>query len=437
MERWFTYLHEKSFKRIYGSTSDDDISYFYSPHASVDTKIQLLPKLTLPNVLRDFNGFTIRSNLIRMFPLTFVYPDTKGHEQIGGFSGQMFMHFLRKHNAIYKEIPMQNTTKFHFWELIRAVSKGQIDLSINVFSLILPLVNNTESIVAEYSCYFGKIEEYRIMVAINGFVQPDEYFLRPFDGIVWICIGLTLIYITAFDIIWKLGAKLQVDIWNSFTQIFLNILNLSPERPITSAYRLHAQVSLFAFIVGNIYVIYFTSYLTAYIPIKQYDTIQDLVDNNISVMISQSKWTWLRDKVPYSASLENIILPVDYDTLYAHLLPMKNKSIAYILNIDEAKLFLEFHSRFDEPMFRIAPEAVFPEYFLIYLMPRHSPLKEILDHFILQIMETGLMKRWKSDVVLQLVAAGFKKFVNRSTEAKELLKPLTLEHQQQKQQQQL
>ncbi|XP_055842794.1 uncharacterized protein LOC129909747 [Episyrphus balteatus] len=378
-------------RRIFGNI--DDKSYAYFPFEFDDNQVKLISNnKVLPNSWANLNGYTLRTVSRQNFPKTFVYLDEKGNTRITGTFGEQFEQFIRRHNATFTVTDLDENATLAL-ELTR---NNEIDINMLI-------VQNMENVSFSPSLSLLK---YSIVMVRNDFVNPAEYFVRPFSSGVWICIIGTVAYVTLVDIILRTFTNSKTDIWTSFSQVFLILLDQGPEQPTTYAYRLYAQVSVFAFIIGNIYTIYLSSFLTVFIPVKQYDTIQELVDNNIPVLIVDYQFEALKEfNTVYPKVLDNIIMPVS-STLYNNLVrPKYNPKYALALYKDSITVLEKVQALGQRPMFHVCKEDIV-KYYVGFLMPEYSPFKEYLDQMIVEIAETGLLEKWESDFPAFLINSG-------------------------------
>ncbi|XP_055910845.1 uncharacterized protein LOC129945210 [Eupeodes corollae] len=411
----FAFFTKNKFTRILGIT-DDNTSYAYLPFD--DDRVKKLSKGgILPNPLKNLNGFTFRTIIQKDIPRTFPYTDKQGKQKVGGCFGQLFAAFLRHHNATYKVIFINNSTQLNIPAVKKATADDQIDISFNA--------HPQSSLDWSYPV---KVVGWVIMVPINGYVNPHEYFKKPFTPTAWLCIGLALVYITLMRVALNKLTQRPLEIWPSFSQIFLTMLMLPTERATTLPQRLYLQVFLFSFIICNIYVIFFTSFLTAFIPIKQFDTLEDLLKNNFPILVSVLDWRHLSRPGNYPIGIRDLHVPVDHTTYYKELLSMKNTSYAYTLGRDRRDFLVNMQASLAKPLFRKARQTM--NFYLVgYILPFHSPFKDILNDFVIRVKETGLMLKWDDDVLRQAPLAGFDMNIDRSNfNEKPMNVPLNLRH---------
>ncbi|XP_055846962.1 uncharacterized protein LOC129912648 [Episyrphus balteatus] len=319
---------------------------------------------------------------------------------------------VRKHNSTFREIGSSNQSKEDYF---KSLFNNNIDISMNSY---LPRPNLDLS-------YPVSTEDFVIMVPVNGFLSPHEYFKRPFQTTVWITIAVFIVYIIGIKVLMEKITTSRVNIWSNFSNTYLILLNLSTEKPIVSNYRFYLLVFLFAFIIRNLFGAYFQSFLTVFIKIKQFDTVQDLVNNNISIMCTYFQWDLIQNK-SYPKGLKEIIQPANLRKFSSEFMSMRNTNFAFVADEDRCQFFIDFQSLFRKSLFRRAKEAICRHHFG-YLLPPNSPFKEILNDFIIDIKQTGLLQKWDSDVVYQAKLQGFGSMIYKDNSLyEETFVPLTL-----------
>ncbi|XP_055910485.1 uncharacterized protein LOC129944848 [Eupeodes corollae] len=387
---YFSFFWKHNFTRIFGITRNT--LYGYLPFANEPIKTISTNDIQLLDALKDFNGFSMRTIFRKDFPRIFRYVNKQGSVEIGGIYGKIFLNFLHKYNGTFREIAQYKNTTVQLKELIHAISTDEVDLVMNLYH---PMKG------ARFSSYPIDVAKSTFMVPINGVVGANEYFMRPFSIGAWLCIGLMFIYIIVMDVFREILVGSTVNLWESSSRIFLMMLRLPTECQITTGYRFHIQVLLLSFVLGNLYTVYFTSFLTVFIKTRQYETVQDLIDSNLKVLLVQFEWEFIKGLNILPSGFEKIAIPVDFYTLAKERDSMRNTSFAYSVGSDKGNFLISLQAHVTKPQFRLLPEHVMTA-FVCVLMPQHSPLKDIFDRFIMQIAETGLYNKWRNDAIFQV-----------------------------------
>ncbi|XP_055918676.1 uncharacterized protein LOC129950783 [Eupeodes corollae] len=416
LQKYFKYFCKHKFTRIFGYTNNTSFVYLNYRDNPIQ-QISMRKDHALPNALTNLNGFRIRTTFQTDVPRTFWYHNVNGQPKVGGYFGQIFTNFVEKHNATFEEVILENSTNRNYLAVLEACMNGDLDISSNVFSPI-PGCDHSS---------FLKLNAFGIMVPMKKNVNSYHYFIKPFTPLLWMAILMTFLYISAMDFLKDFYSGNQADVWKSLSETFLRLLNL-PSRLPTASYRFHTQVLIFAFVLGNFYLNYFTSFLTVFVKVKQFETFDDLLENNISVMVPLDAVDFFyleHPKVQGNNLYKKIIITTDYETFIENLNSMKASNKAYIISHDRFEFLIKVQAIFEEPMFRMI--EFFKEYFQTFLLSPHSPFKEILSLFIVRTFETGLTMKWEGDTVSQALRAGFD-WDGRRNGAEILHTPLTMIH---------
>ncbi|XP_055840863.1 uncharacterized protein LOC129908426 [Episyrphus balteatus] len=390
LEQSFSFLASNNFRLILGIA--DNISYAYFPFA--DNKMQKFSRYgPFPQPLKDLNGFTIRTTCAQEAPRLARLTGKNSKTEILGFLGKLFLSFIKKHNATFREIlsPLTNRSLSHR-EIMNAGQENRIDISMNGFF--------PQSIgICSYPI---KIITSVLRVPWNGYLDTSEFFIRPFSPGVWLCIGIFVIYVTLMKILVNKCLEKDPEYWYSFSTAFSATLMLSPEKTVTNQYCLHIQIFIFTFLIATIYAIYFTSFLTVFIKIKQFDTLQDLVDRKLPVLIASLDYEGVKKTNPYPKQFMDLLVPIGYAEYVRDFLPMANISIAFVMGEDKVDFYSQIERSLREPWFRKAKERL-NNFLFSYIITPHSVFEDILNDCILKIQESGLIHKWDSDFTYQFV----------------------------------
>ncbi|XP_055910484.1 uncharacterized protein LOC129944847 [Eupeodes corollae] len=397
LQKYFTFFDTWKFTRIFG-IAENNVSYAFLPYA--DTKIQSFSRGTasLPNALNDLNGFTLRTAMTNDIPRCFRYRNLQGIEQFGGFAPQIVLAFLRRHNATLKEVQIFNSTHwFSFQETLDAILNHTIDISMNASPSFPEVFHiSVKSLI------------WTLIVPLLGYIDPNEYFQRPFSLEVWILIGLTGIYIAVVDFGMKKLINSQADIRKSLSETFLAFLMKPSEGSSTTAYRIKIQVFIFCFVLGSMYMISVTSFLTAFIRIKQMETMQDLIDHNIPIMMSDFSWKYMHDYNASPPGFEKIVKLVEFSLYMKEIDSMNNTKFGYSSAEDRTEFLFGLQKHFNQPLlFRSIPYPNI-KYHIGFILDFHSPFRENLVNLVERIKEVGLIQKWDFDTTINSINVGYR-----------------------------
>ncbi|XP_055910486.1 uncharacterized protein LOC129944849 [Eupeodes corollae] len=412
----FVYFLEKKFTQIYGTVNDT--SYGYLPFAAKRVQ-EFSEKTKLFDAYQNLNGYPVPITIEQDIPRVFNYPSKRlPYVRIGGFFGNIFKFFLITYNGTYNNIQIENCTD-QCINSIDATLDNRVDISTNVYSMgSIPELDNSYPVRNTFKT---------VLVPIIDHLDTNQYFLRPFSYIAWICIGLTLVYLVLMDYIITSYLMKGADIWQSFKLIFLMMMGLPAGRQLTQNYRFYIQVILVAFILDNIYINYVTSFLTVFIKINQFDTKEDFYAHNVRIMLPFSEFNRTAYTGMYPENFEELFKPVSLEEYLTKRNAMNDTRNAYLTDSDVAEFLIELQSLFTKPLFRIIRRPLNGAQ-LCFVLPKHSPFKAVLNRYILNLQQTGLIQKWDRNVLYESLKAKFKGIANRRTYEPPLNTPLSLDH---------
>ncbi|XP_055918408.1 uncharacterized protein LOC129950496 [Eupeodes corollae] len=407
LRRYFSFLWEKKFRRTFGIVNGTFYAYF--PYAD-STVLRFTNLNPLPNAQMNLNGHVIRTAIKLDLPRSFWYTDNHGVRKVGGFVAQVLTHFLEKYNGTFVDALKNNFEKM---KEIDAVVKGNMDVTMNPY---IP----SEGIQLSYPV---KLSRWTIIVPLRGFLDPNEYFLRPFSPTLWICIGLTCLYIILMHMLMNILLGLPPNIWHSFSQMYLTMLNMSLDQEYFRAYRFQFIQKIFAFIIVNFYLVFLTSFLTVYIKVKEYDSIEELIDDGFPVMMAEYDWNFTDHKI-FPKGFEKILLIVPADELVKTRYSVQNTTYAYGGGIDASNFLQSVVARYSRPKFKWI-SASLNQALYAFIWAQNAPLQEVLGQFIIRISDYGLIIKWTQDAVMQ-GSQIVKKYMKIKPESSDILFPLTV-----------
>ncbi|XP_055844432.1 uncharacterized protein LOC129910866 [Episyrphus balteatus] len=384
LQQYFYYFWKNHFRRIFGIVNGTSFAYFPYSNSTVGVNVAELKRL--PDALRNLNGRVIRTSIKLDVPRAFWYTAKDGTRKVGGFVARVLIHFLRKYNGTFVVAKVNNTEKN---QEIGAVVKGDLDVTIN------PYISSMGITLS----YPVKLSRWSLMVPVKGYLDPNQYFLRPFSPTVWGCIGVTCLYMVLINILLNVSRNLPANIWYSFSEIYLTMINGSLDHISNSAYRVQFLQKIFAFIIVNFYLVYLTSFLTIFIKVKEYDSVEDLMEANFPVVMGPYDWKYTNREM-FPKDFERILVIIPTDELVKTRYSMKNTSFSFGVGIDAFTFLHSVTSKYSKPKFRIISKTIHQALYG-FLWAEHAPLQEVLSQFIIRIFDYGLMIKWTRDSVGQ------------------------------------
>ncbi|XP_064079554.1 glutamate receptor ionotropic, delta-1-like [Macrobrachium nipponense] len=232
-----------------------------------------------------------------------------------------------------------------------------------------------------------------------------QSLILPFTWLTWISIGLSALIggflLYPFS---RLGVNAESIEFKSFSFNYLYILSSITARGVITEPR-HLPLRLYVGLFWVYSLIVSTAYsanLVAFLSVAQMeppiDTLKQLVDSGLRIS-GNSIWKSLFQMSTDKAVLDlvpKMELDADYHTILDRV---KAGEFAFIQN----RQFLELnrdarYSSGGRALIRIVEEC-FMSYNVALTLPRNSPLTDNLAKTLMNIFESGLLHKWKAEVV--------------------------------------
>ncbi|XP_055842653.1 uncharacterized protein LOC129909604 [Episyrphus balteatus] len=329
LQQSFKYFIKEKFTRIFGIIESNSL-YACFPYAN--NLVQKVPaKPPIPHALKNLNRFPIRTAFIREFPRVYGY-EKNGKEYVGGYVAKFFGEFVRRRNATAVRVKIKNLQNQFVAAITNATLNGEVDISMYSYDTMKGLQLS----------YPFEILNWIILTPLNGHIDPNEYFLRPFSSTVWFLTVIAFIYIVGMNVLKNICCDRPAEIWRSFCLIYIRMLSFPIPAPDTHEYRLQIQVLIFAFVLGNIYLAFLTSFLTVYIKVHQFQSIEDLIEHNFPVLMVNYEWERVSAPGDHPINLERVAKIVDHSYFTMEAYTFGNKSRALAIGSDKANFLIEY-----------------------------------------------------------------------------------------------
>lgn len=276
-----------------------------------------------------------------------------------------------------------------------------------------------------------------ILVPVVPEIFPGFYIPLTLNLNMWV---LLLAMFFAFQVVYFLMDAYSFGQWKSWESVSITLRgmlgmslgaitttaistkSLSAKRKLT----IHMLVILTGMMYTNILIAALASSLSATIYGKQLETLEDLRQANIPIMMVDYlffTYSYL-ELIPIDYAPN--ILVADVETISQHLNSL-NTSYAYVVYNEEWKVVQSVQKNLWKPRFRVAQKLCIANVYLSLPMQFNSPFYHPLKNFILRIRETGLELKWTDDILRDIRQTA----VNNNTSLKESEErpvPLTLVH---------
>ncbi|XP_075167546.1 uncharacterized protein LOC142239639 [Haematobia irritans] len=353
----------------------------------------------------DFKGYVIstpiRHDFPRVFYLTRLPKGLKIPHRVSGVSGKLFISFVEHINATFAEYDTNHleTEPVELDRVIEMVNNKELEISLHTYTDML-------KITAGNSYPIG-INDWCIMVPFLNRSNEYSYLRKSFRSFSWILLCMAIIYVTLG--IWLCCPPHERDVSLCLLQAISSMLNILPLRMFTLPNHrlrfLYLLLFIWGFFITNLYVSKMASYLTASPTKSQIDTVEDVIQAKLPIMIMSYEYEVLK---AYNFSKEFLDLVVNASTkgeMDEHR-DNFNTSYGYSTQTDRW-VFASLQQRFlKTPLFRLSKICIGPFYH-VFPMHRDCHYQKPLEAFIVAASEVGLMTYWEREAFADALYLGY------------------------------
>uniref|UniRef100_A0A1I8QC29 Ionotropic glutamate receptor C-terminal domain-containing protein n=1 Tax=Stomoxys calcitrans TaxID=35570 RepID=A0A1I8QC29_STOCA len=397
IRRLYAWIWRKQFINCLLVTVDNNI-FIHEPYPTlqiINVTSQWNSSTFFVDYSTDFKGYAIESpvryDLPRVFFMTGPrYGLGKKQPHLSGVSGILFMVFVNYINASYdeSEIDGHEDDPVNLLEIIKMIELKQLEISMNSYTGILGLNIG--------SSYPIGINDWCMMVPYRNETPAHMYLQRSFRSYTWYLMCFSVFYIALG--LWLSTPPSRRDISLSLLQAICSMVMISPMRilNVSSARIRFLFVLLFimGFFITNLYLTKMASFLTASPEVPQINTVQDVIDAKLPIMIATHEYEIMMSK-NFPAEFMALMVPVSKGEMDKHR-DKFNNSFGYSIQSDRWD-FLNIQQRFmKKPMFHLSEMCMGPFYH-IFPMQKDSHLTKPLQKFIMTAFQFGLMSYWNTE----------------------------------------
>ncbi|XP_059225727.1 uncharacterized protein LOC131997884 [Stomoxys calcitrans] len=356
------------------------------------------------NYRRNFQGYIIKTPIRKDFPRVFYMskeqPGIKIKSRVSGASGKLFMAFVKHINATISQpgyIGHENEPA-NVPELLDRVASGQLEISMHSYNDML----NTSS----GKSYPIGINDWCIMVPFRKHSPEHEYLQKSFQTYTWLLICFSVVYIAMG--IWICSPEQKRDMGVCFLQALSSTLLIMPLKILQTATMrmrcLYVLLFISGFLVTNLYSSKMSSFLTAAPEVTQIDTVQDVINEKLPIMVETYEYNVLLLN-NYPKEFMDLVIPVSKSKMDQHR-DFFNTSYGYSTQSDRWN-FANFQQRFlKNPTFHLSKICIGPFYHVFPLLG-DSHLAKPLETFIKDALEMGLTRHWQRQAFLDALFLGY------------------------------
>ncbi|XP_039954289.1 uncharacterized protein LOC120770773 [Bactrocera tryoni] len=241
-----------------------------------------------------------------------------------------------------------------------------------------------------------------LMVPIWNSVSTMYYPLEPFDDLVWfIIVGVffALVSVKCLWCCWQSTHQLAKRLSDTVLECFCLSIGIGTPNyfgaPTLLDFLIFTTIYFYGFFLTANYTSLLGSIFTVTLFRAQINTMDDLIETNISVMIIDYELEFLLsegDELP--ANFSRLLLPVDPATFAQHQLQL-NTSFAYFIT-EEKWNFLALQQKYLKRRLFKFTDICFGSYHLAYPLQPDSFLYRNLEYFIYRMHSSGMLGHYQS-----------------------------------------
>ncbi|XP_046811783.1 uncharacterized protein LOC124421044 [Lucilia cuprina] len=351
----------------------------------------------------DLKGFEIKTPVRFDLPAVFCltrFPNKGRHSKLTGSSGKIFGAFMNHINATFNDtfLYRQELEAFDIRDIIVMVQKQQLEISTHSYTSM-----RDDRVGTSYPV---GINDLCLMVPFRNRTPEHLYLQMSFRHDSWLLLCFAAFYITLG--LWLCSPPKDKDVSLSFLQSLCSLLLLTPLKlitlPLIRLRFIFVLLFVFGFCITNLYLSKMASQLTAIKSQEQINTIQEVVNAKLPIMMLDFEYEYLLEK-NYTPGFLNLIEPVSKSIMAKHR-DCLNTSYGYSV-ASNTWAFLNKQQRYlRKPLFRLTSICIGPFYH-VFPLQKDSYLMQPLKDFILSISQTGYIFFWEDETFDDALFLGY------------------------------
>ncbi|KAH8298556.1 hypothetical protein KR044_011026 [Drosophila immigrans] len=334
-------------------------------------------------------GYEIRTPILNDLPRVFKGTDQK---TVYGTSAEFFMDFLEFINARIVDTSSNLSIKsFELPTLLELVAQGVYETLIHSFT---DLIGNYSVSIS----YPIGINDWCIMVPYSNESFQELYVREALQNSVWLLLLLAVVYMSFA--IWLCSPQRPRDLSGAVLQCICSITNNPPLSVMKTGTLRMRFLYVILFIMGlncsNMYISKMASYLTSAPPPRQLNTLEDIIDANLRILVQSYEYDRLvRSPQLYTPRFMQQVDVVSAEVLQQHRDRM-NATYGFFVPSDRWGFINMQQQHLKWPIFRLTEICSGPFYH-VYPMHLDSHLRSAHQNFILISQQSGLRVHWKRE----------------------------------------
>ncbi|XP_018794896.1 PREDICTED: uncharacterized protein LOC108972663 [Bactrocera latifrons] len=347
----------------------------------------------------DMLGYKLYTPLREDLPHVFSYKNSAGQTYWRGSAYNLLKLFTDYYNASLVKYEMP---KDHLGGNVIDM-KSALDLirhkKVDVMAHAYALFKEDDELGKSYPLM---VVRWCLMVPIWNSVTTMYYPLEPFDDLVWfIIVGVffALVSVKCLWCCWQSTHQLASRLSDTVLECFCLMIGIGTPNyfgaPTVLDFLIFTTIYFYGFFLIANYTSLLGSIFTVNLFHAQINTMDDLIETNISVMIIDYELEFLLsegDELP--ANFSRLLLPVDPATFAQHQVQL-NTSFAYFIT-EEKWNFLEIQQKYLKRRLFKFSDICFGSYHLAYPLQPDSVLYRNLEYFIYRMHSSGMLGHYQS-----------------------------------------
>ncbi|XP_046810181.1 uncharacterized protein LOC111683161, partial [Lucilia cuprina] len=436
LEDFFKYCWQQKSLNVIAVFKDYYLTkYYYAyrpfPKFEMEFKVNKNNSEIFPYRLKDIMGYTLLTLPDQSAPRTYLTVNKKGQMKISGYVGH-FIHLLAER--------LNGTLKFPF-----PVKKGELlfygylehlarNYTIDIAGTVVPVLDI--KYLLDYS-YPYQLTNICLMIPLAKTMTFNKIFFYVMNGKVCVISVLNLYLFTLVLNLKKLNVFTRQTAGEAkyiikFSDVILNdvalrgILGQPFKMWLKAGFFIkciYVLLSLTGLYLSLTYVAFLQTLLTRPPKEKQIKTFNDLRQNKIYTLVSNSEVSHYEN---FGMSFNLLLKTVSYEE-FSYLRSHLNNTYAYpIDNMKWETLVNQQQNMFKNKIFMFSDDACFLRTnFLSFPQAENSIYREPLHNLIMLVRDHGLVERWFQNNFLDMLAAGKSTLIDFSV-PKEEERPLSV-----------
>ncbi|CAD7081016.1 unnamed protein product [Hermetia illucens] len=354
-----------------------------------------------PSKLTNLYGHPIKSPTQMDMPRVFKHVGEDGETEYGGYIVKLLFTFLQKHNATFREYQSEGVPfNKNNYVLMSLLENKTIDISIHISIKLSEYVEFSYPVITEDSC----------IVTPTSVLPRHYYFLLPFDAHLWIYIisGLFICFII------KIFINILRKRRPAFCLVFLDTIRYVLQQPPTRKEEFLPKLILtidfllliLTLVLSCLYQSQLTSLFTKLVENPPIDTFEDLERAKVKILFKNIAYDMSKklNAFPDKYFKYFVRKESDIDSLEENLAKLNTK-YGYLLVLD-SKVFLDQQQKYAPRRLFHTSQLCYGAAHIGFSLQKYSPYVRILNRFILQTWQSGLLYKWTKDSFDECVKSG-------------------------------